>query len=54
LSGGLKHWRVRLLYHPATTPFMPASRWFTAPLNGQQEADLRASAMAAGTLFDMR
>ena len=35
------HWRVRWLYDPATTPWMPASRWMTVPWNGWQEADLR-------------
>ncbi|MEW5985467.1 MAG: VCBS repeat-containing protein [Chloroflexota bacterium] len=35
------HWRVRLLYHPATTPFQQYSRWLTMPWNGWQEADLR-------------
>ncbi|MBN1517268.1 FG-GAP repeat protein, partial [Candidatus Sumerlaeota bacterium] len=39
VSGGRKHWRMRLHYHPATTPFMPASRWFTIPINGWEEAD---------------
>ena len=35
------HWRVRLRYHPATTPFQPRSRWLTIPWNGWQEARLR-------------
>jgi hypothetical protein len=35
------HWRVRLLYDPATTPWMPASRWVTIPWNGWNELDLR-------------
>ena len=34
------HWRLRFLYNPATTPFMPASRWVTIPWNGWNEADL--------------
>jgi hypothetical protein len=34
------HWRVRLRYNPATTPFMSASRWVTIPWNGWNEADL--------------
>ena len=37
------HWRVRLHYNPATTPFQQYSRWFTVPCNGWQEADLRTS-----------
>ncbi len=35
------HWRLRTLYNPATTPFMPASRWVTIPWNGWNETDLR-------------
>jgi hypothetical protein len=35
------HWRVRLLYHQAATPFQQQSRWLTIPWNGWQEADLR-------------
>jgi uncharacterized repeat protein (TIGR01451 family) len=42
----MHHWRVRLLYHPATTPFQGASRWFTIPWNGWQEADLRTFGVA--------
>ena len=34
----LYHWRVRLLYHPATTPFQQYSRWITNPWNGWNEA----------------
>jgi hypothetical protein len=37
------HWRVRHLYNPVTTPFMPKSRWITRPWNGWQEADLRVA-----------
>ncbi len=37
----LYHWRVRLLYHPATTPFQPYSRWLTNPWNGWNEPRLR-------------
>lgn len=33
------HWRMRLLYVPASLPFMPASRWITNPWNGWQEKD---------------
>ena len=35
------HWRVRLRYHPVTTPFQQYSRWITQPWNGWNEADLR-------------
>jgi len=35
------HWRLRLRYHPATSPFQQHSRWFTVPSNGWQEADFR-------------
>jgi len=35
------HWRVRLCYHPGTTPFQQHSRWLTIPWNGWQEQDLR-------------
>jgi len=37
------HWRMRLLYRPSTTPFMPASRWMTIPWNGWNEMDARPS-----------
>jgi len=39
-TGTHYHWRVRVLYHPATTPFQSYSRWFTQPWNGWQENDL--------------
>ena len=45
----LYHWRVRLLYNPATSPFQQKSRWFTFPVNGWQEADLRT-----GTYTDVK
>jgi hypothetical protein len=42
LSPGIRyHWRVRLRYDPATTPWMPSSRWVTMPWNGWNEQDLR-------------
>jgi hypothetical protein len=44
LSAGTPyHWRVRLHYDPATTPFMPTSRWLTMPWNGWNETDLRTA-----------
>jgi hypothetical protein len=43
LLGTPYHWRLRTLYNPATTPFMPASRWVTVPWNGWNEEDLRTT-----------
>jgi hypothetical protein len=40
------HWRARLLYDPATTPFQQASRWFTVPWTGWEEIDLRTTGEA--------
>jgi RHS repeat-associated protein/uncharacterized repeat protein (TIGR01451 family) len=37
------HWRVRLHYHPAATPFQQYSRWLTVPWNGWEEQDLRTT-----------
>jgi hypothetical protein len=34
------HWRARLHYHPATTPFQQHGRWVTMPWNGWNEQDL--------------
>ena len=42
IRGVQYHWRVRWRYDPATTPWMPASRWVTMPWNGWNEADLRS------------
>jgi hypothetical protein len=42
------HWRLRTIYNPGTTPFMPASRWITIPWNGWNEQDLRT---AGGRIF---
>jgi hypothetical protein len=39
--GARYHWRARVLFDSATTPFMPASRWFTMPWNGNSETDFR-------------
>jgi len=38
---GLYHWRLRVVHDAVTTPFLPASRWFTPPTNGRQELDFR-------------
>ncbi len=35
------HWRLRLRYHPATTPWQSYSRWITQPWAGWQEWQLR-------------
>ncbi len=56
LAGGLSadtlyHWRVRLLYHPATTPFQQYSRWITNPWNGWNEARLRTGVRATGDII---
>ena len=40
-AGTAYHWRMRLRYHPVTTPFQQRSRWVTMPWNGWQEQDLR-------------
>jgi len=49
----LYHWRVRLLYHPISTPLQRYSRWLTIPLNGWNEADVRtASSTLADYSFD--
>jgi hypothetical protein len=42
--GAVHHWRVRLLYHPAVSPFQQYSRWITIPSNGWQEGDFRVYA----------
>jgi hypothetical protein len=43
--GVVYHWRVRLCYDPATTPWMPCSRWVTIPWNGWNEQDVRIYGM---------
>ncbi|MBN2384720.1 FG-GAP repeat protein [bacterium] len=35
------HWRTRLHYNQVIYPYQPCSRWFTMPLNGWNESDLR-------------
>jgi len=39
LAGTPYHWRIRLCYDPATTPWLPCSRWVTIPWNGWNEQD---------------
>jgi len=48
------HWRLRVLYRPSTTPFMPASRWMTIPWNGWNEMDLRPSGMCVSLPIILR
>ncbi len=52
------HWRLRLRYHPASTPFQQHSRWITVPWNGWTEQDFRTPAGIGGgpdgTLFKFK
>jgi hypothetical protein len=42
LEGGTPHhWCLRWYYNPATTPWMPASRWVSLPYHGWNEAHFR-------------
>ena len=42
LPGGTNHhWRLLWFYNPATTPWMPASRWVSLPYHGWNEAHFR-------------
>ena len=43
---GPHHWRFRMLYDRATSPFQGASRWFKIPWAGQQETDLANGCLA--------
>jgi hypothetical protein len=54
LEPGPHHWRLRLLYDPATTPLQGASRWFTVPWNGWQERDLTVSPFLGGHVWEDR
>jgi hypothetical protein len=47
LSETRYHWRVRLVYDPASVPFVKRSRWVTMPWGGWQEAMLRTTAAPA-------
>jgi hypothetical protein len=40
-------WRARIKYHPAQSPFLHASRWFTLSGNGLYEADLFSTSQVA-------
>ncbi len=48
------HWRMRWIYNPATTPFMPASRWVTVPWNGWNEMDARPSGVCIYLPLEIR
>lgn len=52
-DGGVYHWRMRLLYHPVTTPFQQHSRWIASAVNGFEEADLRFNDGDGDGLSDM-
>ncbi|GAB4222361.1 MAG: hypothetical protein Kow0062_19400 [Acidobacteriota bacterium] len=52
LDPGDYHWRLRLLYDPAASPFQPASRWFTVPWGGWHETDLRHSVFLGGVVWE--
>ena len=52
LSGTRYHWRVRLVYDPASVPFVKRSRWVTMPWGGWNEAMLRMGAASAGRRLD--
>ncbi len=42
------HWRLRLRYHPAATPYSRSSRWLTVPWGGWSQTDLRTAAFIGG------
>jgi len=46
------HWRVRLIYRPTASPFLPASRWFSVPVNGSLETDVTVSAFIGGVVWE--
>jgi len=48
VPGTRYHWRVRLVYDPASVPFVKRSRWVTMPWGGWQEAMLRTGVAGAG------
>jgi hypothetical protein len=52
LEPGAYHWRMRLQYDPATTPYAKMSRWFTVPENGWEEADLTVSSFVGGKVWE--
>jgi hypothetical protein len=42
------HWRARVRYRAATTPYQRSGRWLTMASNGLQEADLRTASQTPG------
>jgi hypothetical protein len=54
LAPGAFHWRMRLLYDPATTPLLNHSRWFTVPRNGWEERDVTVSPFVGGRVWEDR
>ena len=54
LDPGAQHWRMRLLYDPATTPLAGAGRWFSVPWNGWEERDLTVSPFIGGQVWEDR
>ncbi len=52
LDPGVYHWRARMVHDKVKTPWLPASRWFTMPRNGWEEADLRLQAFLGGIVWD--
>jgi len=51
LQLGPNHWRARLLYDAATSPFQQRSRWFTIPWNGWNETDLTVRGSLGGYVW---
>ena len=41
VTGGLWHWRARVLYRPTTSPFQRHGRWFAQPWAGWYDGDVR-------------
>ena len=54
LEPGGKHWRMRLHYDAATTPFQRAGRWLTSATNGWQEQDLSIASFVGGQVWEDR
>jgi hypothetical protein len=47
-----QHWRMRTLYHAATSPFQQRGRWVSTHGNAWNEADLRMLSTAASSDVD--
>jgi hypothetical protein len=54
LEPGPYHWRLRLLYDPATSPLQGFSRWFTQSGKSWQERDLTISPYLGGHVWEDR